>query len=107
MALMAGNGVVLKPSELTPLVGLKIGDVFQRAGLPEGLFSVVTGDGATGAALVEASVDKIMFTGSVATGKRVGVAAAERPVSASSPLRGATSTNCLPRRSFERVATTA
>jgi len=78
MALMAGNGVVLKPSELTPLVGLKIGDVFKRAGLPEGLFSVVTGDGATGAAVVEAGVDKIMFTGSVATGKRVGVAAAER-----------------------------
>src|SRR5437868_4810272 len=78
MALMAGNGVVLKPSELTPLVGLEIADVFKRAGVPEGLFSVVTGDGATGAALVEASVDKIMFTGSVATGKRVGVAAAER-----------------------------
>jgi succinate-semialdehyde dehydrogenase/glutarate-semialdehyde dehydrogenase len=78
MALMAGNGVVLKPSELTPFVGLKIGDLFARAGLPEGLFTVVTGDGATGAAVIEAGVDKIMFTGSVATGKRVGVAAAER-----------------------------
>src|ERR1041384_6259836 len=78
MALMAGNGVVLKPSELTPLVGLQIGDVFKRAGLPEGLLSVVTGDGATGAALVAAGVDKIMFTGSVATGKRVAQAAAER-----------------------------
>lgn len=71
MALMAGNCVVLKPSELTPLTGLKIGEVFARAGLPEGLLRVVTGDGQTGAALVEAGVDKIIFTGSVATGRRV------------------------------------
>jgi acyl-CoA reductase-like NAD-dependent aldehyde dehydrogenase len=70
-ALMAGNGVVLKPSELTPFVALKIAEVFARAGLPAGLLSVVTGDGRTGAALVEAGVDKIMFTGSVATGRRV------------------------------------
>ncbi len=78
MALMAGNGVVLKPSELTPFVGLRIGEVFQRAGLPAGLLSVVAGNGATGAALVEAGVDKIMFTGSVATGKRVALSAAEK-----------------------------
>jgi acyl-CoA reductase-like NAD-dependent aldehyde dehydrogenase len=77
MALMAGNAVVLKPSELTPLVGLKIADVFKRAGLADGLLQVVTGDGRTGAALVEAGVDKIMFTGSVATGKRVAQAAAK------------------------------
>jgi acyl-CoA reductase-like NAD-dependent aldehyde dehydrogenase len=76
MALMAGNAVVLKPSELTPLIGLKIGEVFNRACLPEGTLQVVTGDGSTGAALVEAGVDKIMFTGSVATGKRVAEAAA-------------------------------
>jgi succinate-semialdehyde dehydrogenase/glutarate-semialdehyde dehydrogenase len=78
MALMAGNAVVLKPSELTTLVGLKIGEVFRRAALPEGLLSVVAGDGRAGAALVEAGVDKIMFTGSVATGKRVAAAAARR-----------------------------
>jgi acyl-CoA reductase-like NAD-dependent aldehyde dehydrogenase len=78
MALMAGNAVVLKPSELTPLVALKIGDVFGRAGLPEGVLEVVTGDGSTGRALVEAGVDKIMFTGSVATGRRVAEAAARR-----------------------------
>jgi succinate-semialdehyde dehydrogenase/glutarate-semialdehyde dehydrogenase len=77
MALMAGNAVVLKPSELTPLTGLRIGDLFQRAGLPKGLLEIVTGDGSTGAALVGARVDKIMFTGSVATGKRVAAAAAE------------------------------
>jgi acyl-CoA reductase-like NAD-dependent aldehyde dehydrogenase len=77
MALMAGNAVVLKPSELTPLMALKIGELFYRAGLPPGLLEVVTGDGATGAALVDARVDKIMFTGSVATGKRVAAAAAK------------------------------
>ncbi len=77
MALMAGNAVVIKPSELTPLTGLKIKDVFARAGMAEGLLQVVTGDGSTGAALVGAGVDKIMFTGSVATGKRVAEAAAK------------------------------
>jgi succinate-semialdehyde dehydrogenase/glutarate-semialdehyde dehydrogenase len=76
MALMTGNAVVLKPSELTPLTALKIGDVLREARIPEGLVEIVTGDGSTGAALVEAGVNKIMFTGSVATGKRVAEAAA-------------------------------
>jgi len=53
IALMAGNTVVLKPSEQTPRVGLKIGELFQRAGLPSGVLEVVAGDGATGAALVK------------------------------------------------------
>ncbi|HEX6731416.1 MAG TPA: aldehyde dehydrogenase family protein [Pyrinomonadaceae bacterium] len=77
MALMAGNAVVLKPSELTPFTALRIGEVFKRAGLPEGLLEIVTGDGSTGAALVDSGVDKIMFTGSVATGKRVAEVAAK------------------------------
>lgn len=77
MALMAGNAVVLKPSELTPLTGLKIKDVFDRAGLGPDLFQVVTGDGSVGASLVNAGTDKLMFTGSVATGKRVAEAAAK------------------------------
>src|SRR2546423_5546704 len=80
MALMAGNSVVLKPSELTPLVALKLGDVFRRAALPSGVLEIVTGDGSTGAALVEACVDKIMFTGSVATGKRVAESAARQVI---------------------------
>ncbi len=77
MALMAGDAVVLKPSELTPLTGLKIKNIFARAGLPDGVLEVVTGDGSTGAALVGAGVDKILFTGSVATGKRVAEAASK------------------------------
>ncbi|HEX4900445.1 MAG TPA: aldehyde dehydrogenase family protein, partial [Pyrinomonadaceae bacterium] len=76
MALMTGNSVVLKPSELTPLIALKIHEIFKRAGLPEDVLQVVTGDGSTGAALVDAGVDKLIFTGSVATGKRVAEAAA-------------------------------
>jgi acyl-CoA reductase-like NAD-dependent aldehyde dehydrogenase len=77
MALMAGNTVVLKPSELTPLTGIKIGELFQRAGLPRDVLQVISGDGSAGAALIDARVDKIMFTGSVPTGKRVAEAAAK------------------------------
>ena len=77
MALMAGNAVVLKPSELTPLTALRIGAVFKQAGLPLGLLEIVPGDGSTGAALTVAGVDKIMFTGSVSTGRRVAEAAAK------------------------------
>jgi succinate-semialdehyde dehydrogenase/glutarate-semialdehyde dehydrogenase len=77
MALMAGNTVVLKPSELTPFTGLKIGEIFAKAGVPEAVVQVITGDGRAGAALVEAVPDKIMFTGSVATGKRIAAAAAK------------------------------
>jgi succinate-semialdehyde dehydrogenase/glutarate-semialdehyde dehydrogenase len=76
MALMAGNAVVLKPSELTPLSGLKIKEIFSGVGLDEEVLHVVTGDGSTGAALVGAGVNKILFTGSLATGKRVAEAAA-------------------------------
>jgi succinate-semialdehyde dehydrogenase/glutarate-semialdehyde dehydrogenase len=77
MALMAGNSVLVKPSELTSFTALRIADVFKRAGLSSGLLQILTGDGSTGAALSEAGVDKIMFTGSVATGKRVAEAAAK------------------------------
>ena len=88
MAVMAGNSVVIKPSELTPLVGLKIGEIFERAGAPEGLVQIVTGDGRTGAALVEAAPDKIMFTGSVATGKKIAAAAAKNLTSVVLELGG-------------------
>jgi succinate-semialdehyde dehydrogenase/glutarate-semialdehyde dehydrogenase len=77
MALMAGNSVVLKPSELTTLTALKLGESFRAASLPAGLFEIVSGFGAAGASLINARVDKIMFTGSVATGKRVAAAAAQ------------------------------
>jgi succinate-semialdehyde dehydrogenase/glutarate-semialdehyde dehydrogenase len=78
MALMAGNGVVLKPASLTPLIGDRIREVFERAGFPDGLVRTVHGGGAVGNALVESSAAKIFFTGSVDVGRRVGVACAER-----------------------------
>ncbi len=78
MSLMAGNGVVLKPASLTPLIGQRIQEVFERAGLPEGIIRTVHGGGAVGNALVESSASKIFFTGSVEVGRRVGVACAER-----------------------------
>jgi acyl-CoA reductase-like NAD-dependent aldehyde dehydrogenase len=88
MALMSGNSVVIKPSELTPLVGLKIGEIFERADAPDDLVQVVTGDGRTGAALVEAAPDKVMFTGSVATGKKIAAAAAKNLTSVVLELGG-------------------
>ena len=77
LALMAGNGVVLKPASLTPLIGERIGRVFERAGVPEGLVRVIHGPG-TGSALVESSAAKIFFTGSVETGRGVAEECAKR-----------------------------
>jgi acyl-CoA reductase-like NAD-dependent aldehyde dehydrogenase len=77
-ALVTGNAVVLKPSELTPLSSLALADLLTEAGLPPNVFQVVLGDGATGAALVESPVDKLVFTGSVATGNRIAQSAAAR-----------------------------
>jgi len=79
-ALVVGNGVVLKPSELTPACGHKLQTLLIEAGLPAGLFQVIDGFGEVGAALISAGVDKVVFTGSVATGKRVAAACAERLV---------------------------
>ena len=78
MALMAGNGVVLKPASLTCLIGERIQRVFDRAGLPEGIVRTVHGGGAVGQALVESSVAKVFFTGSVEVGRGVGEACAQR-----------------------------
>jgi acyl-CoA reductase-like NAD-dependent aldehyde dehydrogenase len=78
VALMAGNGVVVKPASLTPLIGQRIQEVFERAGLPEGLVRAVHGGAAVGRALVESSAGKIFFTGSVDVGRQVGVECAQR-----------------------------
>lgn len=88
MSLMAGNCVILKPSELTPLIGLKIGEIFRKANLPENVLQVVTGDGRTGAALVDAGIEKIMFTGSVATGRKIAESAAKHLTSVVLELGG-------------------
>ena len=75
-ALFAGNAAVMKPSEVTPTVGLAIGELFEDDTWGD-LVQVVTGGGATGEALVRSGVDKVVFTGSVRTGKRVMAAAAD------------------------------
>ncbi|HZZ14838.1 MAG TPA: aldehyde dehydrogenase family protein [Candidatus Sulfotelmatobacter sp.] len=77
-ALVAGNAVVLKPSEFTSLIALELRSLLHQAGVPEDVFQVVLGNGATGAALVHSQIDKLVFTGSVTTGKRIAAAAAER-----------------------------
>jgi succinate-semialdehyde dehydrogenase/glutarate-semialdehyde dehydrogenase len=78
IALMAGNGVVLKPASLTPLLGEAIARIFEKGGLPEGLVRVVHGGGAVGDALARSSAGKIFFTGSVEVGRKVGEVCAEQ-----------------------------
>jgi aldehyde dehydrogenase (NAD+) len=70
-ALACGNTVVLKPAETTPLSALLFCDVLRQAELPPGVVNIVTGDGRTGAALVQADVDKVAFTGSTEVGKQI------------------------------------
>jgi acyl-CoA reductase-like NAD-dependent aldehyde dehydrogenase len=77
-ALVTGNAVILKPSELTSLTALELASLLHEAGVPKNVFQVTVGDGATGSALLNADIDKLVFTGSVATGKRIAQAAAAR-----------------------------
>jgi len=72
-ALAAGCTLVLKPAEQTPLTGLRLGQLAQEAGVPDGVVNVLTGDGETGAALVDdPGVDKVAFTGSTVVGREIG-----------------------------------
>ncbi len=77
-AIVAGNAVVLKPSEFTSLTALALADLLYESGIPRDVFQVVVGDGATGSSLVNANIEKLIFTGSVATGKRIAASAAAR-----------------------------
>src|ERR1039457_1623092 len=77
-ALVAGNAVVRKPSELTPLIALELQTLLREAGVPNDIFQVLHGEGATSAALVASEIDKLVFTGSVGTGRRIAQIAAER-----------------------------
>lgn len=88
MALVAGNAVVLKPSEFTPLTGDLVREILVEGGIPEDLVQVVHGAGPTGAALVTGGVDMVVFTGSVATGRKVAAAAGERLVPCVTELGG-------------------
>ncbi len=86
-ALLAGNAVVLKPSEHTPRTGAWLADVCAEV-LPEGLVGLVQGAGEVGAALAEADIDGLVFTGSVPTGRKVSARAGERLIPCSVELGG-------------------
>lgn len=102
-ALAAGNSVILKPSEVTPMTSLLLAGGLQECGLPKDVFSVATGRGDTGAALVD-QVDMIMFTGSTTTGRKVAVQAANRLIPASLELGGKDPMIVLADADIERAA---
>ena len=77
-ALVTGNAVVLKPSEFTSRVGVKLQSLVHEAGVPKTIFAVLVGDGGTGAAVLQSDINKLIFTGSVPTGKRIAQTAATR-----------------------------
>ena len=87
-ALLAGNAIILKPSEVAPYSGAIAIDILQEAGVPKDVAQVMHGDGETGAALVNAGVQKISFTGSVGTGKKIAVACAEQLIPCTLELGG-------------------
>jgi acyl-CoA reductase-like NAD-dependent aldehyde dehydrogenase/choline dehydrogenase-like flavoprotein len=105
-ALAAGNAVILKPSEVTPLTSMLLAEMLAECGLPEDVFAVATGRGETGAALVD-EVDFVMFTGSVATGKRVMARAAETLTPVSLELGGNDPMIVLADADIERAANAA
>lgn len=70
-ALMAGNTIVFKPSENSSFVGVELGEIFQKAGIPDGVVNIVTGDHNTGKSLVDSDVDMISFTGSQKVGRNI------------------------------------
>jgi acyl-CoA reductase-like NAD-dependent aldehyde dehydrogenase len=88
IALLCGNAVVFKPSEITPLVGLKIQELCEAAGLPANIIQTVIGDGSVGAAIIDQRPAKIFFTGSTATGRKIMKAAAEHLIPVNLELGG-------------------
>jgi succinate-semialdehyde dehydrogenase/glutarate-semialdehyde dehydrogenase len=105
MALAAGNAVVLKPSEFTPLIALKARELFDRAGLPGDVFRVVVGKGATGTSLVE-TADMVVFTGSVPTGRKIARACGERLIPCILELGGKDAAVVLSDADLDRAART-
>jgi acyl-CoA reductase-like NAD-dependent aldehyde dehydrogenase len=105
-ALMAGNAVILKPSEETPLTSLLMAEAMAECGLPPDVFQIATGRGETGAALVD-EADMVMFTGSTATGKKVMARAAETLTPVSLELGGKDPMIVLSDADVERAANAA
>ena len=104
--LIAGNAVVLKPSERTPLTSLRVAALWRSAGLPADVFQVVAGRGDAGSALADA-VDMIFFTGSQAVGRKVAEAAAARTIPAVLELGGKSAMIVLADADLPRAAKAA
>jgi succinate-semialdehyde dehydrogenase/glutarate-semialdehyde dehydrogenase len=104
MAIMLGNTVVLKPSEKSPLVGIKIGELFAEAGFPDGVIQVVTGGSSTGKLLSKANLSKLIFTGSVEGGKAVMAQASEHLTPVTLELGGKDAAIVLPDAPVEWTA---
>jgi len=102
-AILAGNAVIHKPSELTSLTGLKILEIFDRAYLPKNILNIVTGLSDVGQALVKSKFDKIMFTGSTEIGKKVYQAAADNLVPVNMELGGSDPMIVLEDANIERA----
>ena len=103
-ALAAGCAIVLKPAEQTPLTALRLGELALEAGLPPGALNVVTGDGATGAALVDdPGVAKIAFTGSTAVGREIGQKCGESLKRVTLELGGKSPNIILPDADLDRA----
>ncbi|MEE9167446.1 MAG: aldehyde dehydrogenase family protein [Candidatus Neomarinimicrobiota bacterium] len=104
-ALIVGNGVLLKPSEFTPLTALKLKEIFDESGFPGDIFQVVVGAGEVGEKVVRSPrVDLICFTGSVEVGRKIGVACAEQLKPAILELGGKDSLIVLEDADIERAA---
>jgi acyl-CoA reductase-like NAD-dependent aldehyde dehydrogenase len=105
-ALAAGNAVILKPSEVTPLTSLLMKEMLDECGMPADVYQVATGLGPTGAAMID-QVDFVMFTGSTATGKKIMAKAAETLTPVSLELGGKDPMIVLSDADLERAANTA
>ena len=104
MALATGNTVILKPSEKSPFIGLKIGELFREAGFPENVVTIISGAGEAGQAIANLDLARLVFTGSVASGQKVMQAAASSLTPLTLELGGKDAAIILPDATVERTA---
>ena len=104
MVLVAGNTVVLKPSEKSPLTGLKIGELFRQAGFPENTVTIITGDSQAGQTLSNLDLARLIFTGSLKSGEKVMANAASHITPLTLELGGKDGAIVLPDAPIERTA---
>ncbi len=106
-ALLAGNAIIFKPSEYTPLIGLKIQELLGNSGFPPHIMQTVIGDGAAGAAIIQQKPAKVFFTGSVSTGKKIMAQAAQQLIPVNLELGGKDPMIVLPDANLEYASSAA